>query len=63
VVKLPGIGLDVDTPEDLLELIAFLETTGVVSGTHHYLQSSGIIARLFQDGENLLDEMKQDQTR
>lgn len=49
VVKLPGVGLDVDTEEDLLELIAFLETTGVDSGTHEYLKASGIIARLFRD--------------
>ena len=61
VLKLPGIGLDVDTHEDLLELIAFLETTGVVSGTHHYLRTSGIIARLFGDGAHGRNVRAEDQ--
>lgn len=42
VIDLPGIGLDVDTPDDLRMLIG----RGGKTRTHAYLESSGIAARL-----------------
>lgn len=42
IVDLPGIGLDIDTPDDLRMLIA----RGGDTRTHAYLASSGIAARL-----------------
>jgi 2-phospho-L-lactate guanylyltransferase len=50
VVKLPALGLDVDTPEDLDLLIRELETRQTLSGTHSYLRDSGILARLANNG-------------
>lgn len=46
ILDLPGIGLDIDTPDDLRQLIA----RGGGTRTHAYLASSGIAARL---GEGL----------
>lgn len=45
VVKLPGFGLDVDTPEDLRELAARLIESKIESHTHRYLRESGILDR------------------
>jgi len=42
VIDLPGIGLDIDTPDDLRMLIE----RGGDTRTHAYLESSGIAARL-----------------
>jgi len=42
IVELPGIGLDIDTPDDLWMLIE----RGGETRTHAYLESSGIAARL-----------------
>lgn len=42
VIDLPGIGLDIDTPDDLWILIE----RGGATHTHAYLESSGIAARL-----------------
>jgi 2-phospho-L-lactate/phosphoenolpyruvate guanylyltransferase len=42
VIDLPGIGLDIDTPDDLWMLIE----RGGETRTHAYLESSGIAARL-----------------
>lgn len=42
VIDLPGIGLDIDTPDDLWMLIE----RGGETHTHAYLESSGIAARL-----------------
>jgi len=53
VVKLPALGLDVDTPDDLRLLIRELETRQVLSGTHSYLKESGIIARLAKDDRHI----------
>lgn len=50
VIKLPALGLDVDTPGDLGLLIEELETRQTLSGTHRYLRDSGIIERLAGDG-------------
>lgn len=46
VVKLPGIGLDVDTPEDLRQLLALAPRIKPDCHTIRYLVSSGIIGRL-----------------
>lgn len=45
VVKLPGFGLDVDTPEDLQELAMKLVELNVESHTYRYLRESGILDR------------------
>jgi 2-phospho-L-lactate guanylyltransferase len=42
IVELPGIGLDIDTPDDLRTLIE----RGGRTRTHAYLEASGIAARL-----------------
>ena len=46
VIKLPTLGLDVDTADDLEALIGELETRQTLSSTHEYLRESGIMARL-----------------
>lgn len=45
VVKLPGLGLDVDTPEDLQELASRLVESNIESHTYRYLRESGILDR------------------
>ena len=42
VARLPGIGLDVDTPEDLVTLVAELIGKNLQSNTSRFLQESGI---------------------
>lgn len=49
VIKLPALGLDVDTPDDLELLIAELEPRQTLSSTHKYLMESGIIERFAKD--------------
>ena len=46
VLALPGIGLDIDTPEDLMELARRSGTTR----SQRYLRESGIAARLLSTG-------------
>ena len=46
VAKLPGIGLDVDTPADLLDLLAAIEREPRESHTVHYIGVSGIAGKL-----------------
>ena len=46
VAKLPGLGLDVDTPDDLKQLISLLKAGEICSHTWHYLNESGICDRL-----------------
>jgi 2-phospho-L-lactate guanylyltransferase len=46
VAKLPGIGLDVDTPADLLELAQILSRLQLKTHTQRFLQSSEILANL-----------------
>ncbi len=46
VARLPGIGLDVDTPDDLYELARKLDDKAVETRTHKFLVDSGIMARL-----------------
>jgi 2-phospho-L-lactate guanylyltransferase len=46
VAKLPGLGLDVDTPEDLDELAKTLVEQGIESHTHRYLRESEILERM-----------------
>lgn len=45
VIKLPGIGLDIDTPLDLGQLIDVLSTSATDSYTLNYLAESGILTR------------------
>ena len=47
IVALPGLGLDIDTPDDLVELVRRPEA----SRTQHFLSESGIAARLRDDDE------------
>jgi 2-phospho-L-lactate/phosphoenolpyruvate guanylyltransferase len=49
VAKLPGIGLDVDTPDDLIELASILVTSRIESHTHRYFRKSGIMGRISED--------------
>ncbi len=46
VAKLPGIGLDVDTPDDLHNLAATLVESGLDSNTYRYLKNSGILDKM-----------------
>ncbi|MBD3648101.1 MAG: 2-phospho-L-lactate guanylyltransferase, partial [Pseudomonadales bacterium] len=46
VTRLPGIGLDVDTPDDLLALNKELEDRNADTRTRRFLRDSGIAARL-----------------
>lgn len=47
---LPGIGLDIDTPEDVLK---FLDVDGPQTGTRRFLEQTGIADRLRQLKSNL----------
>ncbi len=51
VARLPGIGLDVDTPADLAELFEVMAAspTGVEKQTYRYLVDSGVADRLSVD--------------
>ncbi len=49
VMRLPGIGLDVDTPEDLNELAQMLYESGQEKATFSYLLESGILERVCPD--------------
>lgn len=51
IIALPGIGLDIDTPADLTELLRRPGTTR----THAYLNSSGIATRLTADARRTAD--------
>jgi 2-phospho-L-lactate guanylyltransferase len=55
VTKLPGLGLDVDTPDDLALLISRLKTGKIRSHTWQYLVESGINERLELDVSNSVD--------
>lgn len=46
VAKLPGIGLDIDTPDDLRKLASILVDSGIESHTHRYFRESGILERI-----------------
>lgn len=45
VAKLPGIGLDVDVPEDLSELARRILADGLCTNTARFLESEGIMAK------------------
>ena len=46
VAKLPGLGLDVDTPDDLLEAATRLRERALDTNTHRFLNESGIMSKL-----------------
>jgi 2-phospho-L-lactate guanylyltransferase len=46
IAKLPGLGLDVDTPDDLQMLITQLKRSNIQSRTGRFLDESGISERL-----------------
>ncbi len=54
VAKLPGIGLDVDTPEDLSRLATELKKNNLNTSTWRFLESSGILADLLGEEEQRL---------
>ena len=58
VVKLPGLGLDVDTPEDLMELAGILVETGIESHTHRYLRESRILERILSSKGSLQKDLQ-----
>ncbi len=61
VLKLPGIGLDVDTPEDLQELVGEIVTQNIQSHTYRYLAEQGFLdLAMPKTDENLVlsDEMQ-----
>jgi len=51
VAKLPGIGLDVDTPDDLYQLAIELKEHNRQTNTWKFLQASGILDDLFDQQE------------
>jgi 2-phospho-L-lactate guanylyltransferase (CobY/MobA/RfbA family) len=55
VTKLPGLGLDVDTPDDLALLISRLKAGKIRSHTWQYLVESGISERPELDVSNSVD--------
>ena len=55
VTKLPGLGLDVDTPDDLSLLISRLKAGKIRSHTWQYLVESGISERLELDVSKSVD--------
>ncbi|HIG41835.1 MAG: 2-phospho-L-lactate guanylyltransferase [bacterium] len=54
VAKLPGIGLDVDTPEDLFELVAELKKQNLHTNTSVFLENSGMLDELAIEVEKRL---------
>lgn len=46
VAKLPGVGLDVDTPEDLVAAAQMMETSGLATNTARVLVESGMMNKL-----------------
>ena len=54
VAKLPGIGLDVDTPEDLFELVAELKKQNLRTNTSVFLEDSGMLDELAIEVEKRL---------
>jgi 2-phospho-L-lactate guanylyltransferase len=46
IAKLPGIGLDVDTPDDLNELSEILNQQDNLTRTHRFLLETGLMANL-----------------
>ncbi|MBT5109178.1 MAG: 2-phospho-L-lactate guanylyltransferase [Rhodospirillaceae bacterium] len=49
IIKFPGIGLDIDRPEDLLALLTRVEQTGETGRAVTYLYDSGVARRLEQE--------------
>ncbi|MFT7685772.1 MAG: 2-phospho-L-lactate guanylyltransferase [Candidatus Azotimanducaceae bacterium] len=49
VVKLPGIGLDVDTPEDLITLAAAIKNSGLDNHTSRFLKENDIFHNVNKD--------------
>jgi 2-phospho-L-lactate guanylyltransferase len=50
VAKLPGIGLDIDTPDDLQELVNEIIRQGIKSHTYHCLLANGLLSSTEQGG-------------
>ena len=50
VAKLPGIGLDIDTPEDLQELVNQIIQQDIQSHTYHCLLANGLLSSTEQGG-------------
>lgn len=51
VLKLPGVGLDVDTPDDLEQLVQRLIAADDESNTFRYLRESGLLEKLVNSVE------------
>ncbi|MFT5210044.1 MAG: 2-phospho-L-lactate guanylyltransferase [Flavobacterium sp.] len=49
VAKLPGIGLDIDTPEDLIALAAEIKKYGLDNHTSRFLRDSDIVHKLSKE--------------
>ena len=50
VAKLPGIGLDIDTPDDLQELVNEIIQQDIKSHTYHCLLANGLLSSTEQGG-------------
>jgi 2-phospho-L-lactate guanylyltransferase len=50
VAKLPGIGLDIDTPEDLQELVNEIIAQNIQSHTYYCLLANGLLSTTEQGG-------------
>ena len=53
VAKLPGLGLDVDTPDDLYKVAHELREKALDTNTHRFLNESGIMEKLPQGLERI----------
>jgi 2-phospho-L-lactate guanylyltransferase len=60
IAKLPGIGLDVDTPDDLSQLAKVLGAEGLKTVTHKFLIDSGILSKVLKDSKDANEGIAQD---
>ena len=57
-MKLPGIGLDIDTPNDLRELVTLIEQEEQDYSDYNtvrFLMTSGLLEQLVADSKELTD--------
>ena len=60
IAKLPGIGLDVDTPDDLSQLAKALGADGLKTVTHTFLIDIGILSKVLKDSKDANEGIAQD---
>ena len=60
IAKLPGIGLDIDTPDDLAALANELGAKGLKTYTHNFLIDSGILSKVLKGSIDANEGISQD---